>query len=67
MLQLKSVTAIAGLILVAFVAGRGGFRGRPLQAQTGTLTALDYQEITQLINRYASRYRHLREQWLRLR
>jgi hypothetical protein len=53
MLQLKSVTAIAGLILAAFVAGRGGFGGRALQAQTGTLTALDYQEITQLINRYA--------------
>jgi hypothetical protein len=53
MLQLKSVTAIAGLILVGFVAGRGGFGGRALEAQTGTLTALDYQEITQLINRYA--------------
>src|SRR4029077_10914304 len=36
MLQLKSATAIAGLILVAFVAGRGGFRELALQAQTGT-------------------------------
>src|SRR5215467_1460650 len=52
MRQLKSVTAIAGLMLVAFVAGRG-FREPALQAQTGTLTALDYQEITQLINLYA--------------
>jgi len=53
MRQLKSVTAIAGLMLVAFLAGRGGFREPVLQAKTGTLTALDYQEITQLINRYA--------------
>jgi len=52
MLQLKSVTAIAGLMVVAFVAGRG-FSEPSLHAQTGKLSALDYQEITQLINRYA--------------
>jgi len=37
----------------AFLAGRGEFGGSAAQAQSGALTALDYQQITQLINRYA--------------
>jgi hypothetical protein len=47
--------ALAGLTAVAalgFVAGRFGL-GTTAAAQAGQLTALDYQEITQLINRYA--------------
>ena len=37
---------------VAFVAGRGELAGTA-NAQQGQLTAQDYQDITQLINRYA--------------
>jgi hypothetical protein len=44
---------IAGLCLLAVLAGRAPFGAAAGQAQDGTLTALDYQEITQLINRYA--------------
>jgi hypothetical protein len=44
---------IAGLCLLAVLAGRAPFGAAAVQAQDGTLTALDYQEITQLINRYA--------------
>jgi hypothetical protein len=38
---------------VAFCAGRGQWGGVTMQAKGPALTALDYQEITQLINRYA--------------
>jgi hypothetical protein len=38
---------------VAFVAGREPWGGLVVQAKGPALTALDYQEITQLINRYA--------------
>ena len=38
---------------LGYVAGRTQWNGFTLQAQGATLTALDYQEITQLINRYA--------------
>jgi len=38
--------------VAAFLIGRGE-QGASAQAQAGTLTAVDYQEITQLINRYA--------------
>ncbi len=52
-----SVIAIGAFATVAFVAGRGGIDvlggGTAVAAEKGTLTALDYQEITQLINRYA--------------
>jgi hypothetical protein len=41
--------AVAG---VAFVAGRGNL-APTAEAQAGKLTAQDYQDITQLINRYA--------------
>jgi hypothetical protein len=44
---------IAGLCLLAVLAGRAPFGAAAVQAQDGTLTALDYQEITQLINSYA--------------
>jgi hypothetical protein len=42
----------AALCTIAYLAGRGDL-DVAAQAQTGTLSALDYQEITQLINRYA--------------
>jgi hypothetical protein len=44
--------AIAVAVLIGFVAGRGGPPG-DAEAAEGGFTALDYQEITQLINRYA--------------
>jgi len=44
---------IAGLCLLAVLAGRAPVGAAAGQAQDGTLTALDYQAITQLINRYA--------------
>ena len=46
------MTTIVVACVVAFVAGRG-WSGITAQAQGPTFTALDYQEITQLINRYA--------------
>src|SRR6188472_1630205 len=53
----KWLAAMVVACTVAFLAGRGQFAGliAPAQAQTQApaLTALDYQEITQLINRYA--------------
>jgi len=48
----RSTAALAVAIAVGFTAGRVGQGGR-VEAQAGSLTALDYQEITQLINRYA--------------
>jgi hypothetical protein len=42
----------AVLCVLAFLAGRGEL-APTAHAQAGTLTALDYHEITQLINRYA--------------
>lgn len=50
--RIPSLLALAAAAVVGFVAGRGG-QGSDLHAQAGALTALDYQEITQLINRYA--------------
>jgi len=44
--------AFAGVAAVAFLAGRGNLTPSA-EAQAGKLTALDYQEITQLIHRYA--------------
>ena len=44
--------AFVGVAAVAFVAGQGGL-APSAEAQAGKLTALDYQEITQLIHRYA--------------
>jgi hypothetical protein len=53
MSNLKLVAAFAGACLLSFVAGRIQFGATPVQAQERAFTALDYQEITQLINRYA--------------
>jgi hypothetical protein len=44
--------AFVGVAAVAFLAGHGNL-APSAEAQAGKLTALDYQEITQLINRYA--------------
>jgi hypothetical protein len=41
------------LCAAAFLAGRGELGGSAALAQSSALTALDYQQITQLINRYA--------------
>ena len=53
MSNLKLVAAFAGACLLSFMAGRIQFGDTPVQAQERAFTALDYQEITQLINRYA--------------
>ena len=53
MANLKLVAAFAGACLLSFMAGRIQFGDTPVQAQERAFTALDYQEITQLINRYA--------------
>ena len=47
-----TIIAVAALCLIAFFAGRGQLTSTA-HAQDGALTALDYYEITQLINRYA--------------
>jgi len=53
MSNVKWSATIVVACVMAFVAGRG-WPGIAAQAQGGpSLTALDYQEITQLINRYA--------------
>jgi len=43
----------AALVLAAFVVGHVNFGAATVAAQSGALTAMDYSEITQLINRYA--------------
>ena len=53
MSNLKLVAAFAGACLLSFMAGRIQFGATPVQAQERAFGALDYQEITQLINRYA--------------
>jgi hypothetical protein len=48
------VATIVLTCAIGFAAGRAHWDGAAVHAQaTPTLTALDYQEITQLINRYA--------------
>ena len=52
--KMVSTAAVAALVVLAFVAGRDGVRGgEAIAAEGGELSALDYQQITQLINRYA--------------
>jgi hypothetical protein len=52
--KIVSASAVAALVVLAFFAGRGGMIGGTAVAAEGSaLSALDYQEITQLINRYA--------------
>ena len=53
MSNLKMPAAIVAACVVAFMAGRAYTGVTSVQAQERTFTALDYQEITQLINRYA--------------
>jgi hypothetical protein len=53
MKNLKLVAAFVGACAWSFMAGRIQFGATAVQAQEGAFTALDYQEITQLINRYA--------------
>src|SRR5690242_4221847 len=50
--RIRSLAAVAAAIALGFVVGRAGDGGSAV-AQSGALSALDYQEITQLINRYA--------------
>ena len=47
----RPLGAVAVAAVLGFALGRSG--GGEALAQGGELTALDYQEITQLINRYA--------------
>jgi len=51
-MRMRSLAALAIASGLGFAAGQVGDYGSAA-AQTGALTALDYQEITQLINRYA--------------
>lgn len=53
MSNLKLSAAFVGACLLSFMAGRIQFAATAVQAQERAFTALDYQEITQLINRYA--------------
>jgi hypothetical protein len=50
--RIRSLLVVAAAVAIGVVVGRVGDHGRAA-AQPGALTALDYQEITQLINRYA--------------
>jgi hypothetical protein len=51
-IRIRSLIAVAIAVLCGFVVGRVADHGSAA-AQSGALTALDYHEITQLINRYA--------------
>jgi len=44
---------VVGLLVATALVGQLPFSDGAARAQSGTLSALDYQEITQLINRYA--------------
>ncbi len=52
MQRISVMLAFVGVAAVAFLAGHGNL-APSAEAQAGKLTALDYQEITQLIHRYA--------------
>ena len=51
--KILSISAITLLAAVAFMCGRFETGSVTVAAQSNALTALDYAEITQLINRYA--------------
>jgi hypothetical protein len=51
-MRIRSLGAVAVAVVTGFVVGRVG-DGGDVAAQSGALSALDYHEITQLINRYA--------------
>ena len=53
MSQRKQIVGVVVLCALAFLAGRMQAGEAVAQAQGSALTALDYEEITQLINRYA--------------
>ena len=53
MSQRKQIVGVVVLCALAFLAGRMQAGESVAQAQGRAFTALDYQEITQLINRYA--------------
>ena len=53
MSNLKMPVAIVAACVLAFMAGRAQSEATSVQAQERAFSALDYQEITQLINRYA--------------
>jgi SnoaL-like domain len=50
--RIQTLTTLAAVASLAFLAGRGTLPP-PAEAQSNGFTALDYEEITQLINRYA--------------
>lgn len=52
MQRISVMLAFVGVAAVAFLAGHGNL-APSAEAQAGKLTALDYQEIQQLVNRYA--------------
>ena len=52
MKRISVMLAFVGVAAVAFLAGHGNL-APSAEAQAGKLTALDYQEIQQLVNRYA--------------
>lgn len=51
--RVVSTLGMATFVVVAFLAGRVSSGVPAVSAQGGTLTAQDYADITQLINRYA--------------
>ena len=51
--RMGSILVAGALVLAAFWAGHAQSGATTVAAQSGALTALDYAEITQLINRYA--------------
>ena len=53
MSQWKRIVGVVVLCALAFLAGRMQAGETVAQAQGSAFTALDYQEITQLVNRYA--------------
>ena len=52
MQRISTLLTLVAVAIVAFLAGRGDLWSRA-EAKSNAFTALDYQEITQLINRYA--------------
>jgi SnoaL-like domain len=50
--RIQTLTTLAVVASLAFLAGRGTL-SPPAEAQSNGFTALDYEEITQLINRYS--------------
>ena len=49
--RIVSILGLAAVIVAAFCAGRAGLGTATIAAQSKALTAQDYAEITQLLNR----------------